>query len=190
MANETVVADGVERGTVKFFSRSKGYGFIWPQGQMTVEEEDRENVFFHSSAVLPVNGKVPDLMSGDEVTFVVGEGDQGQLALDIRRTKSAKTRATTSLVSTNVTIGIRKSTLPLMAAVMEDLTKPENAASFKPEELEALKEVAATMAAANERLFIDLKQAEKKEAVAAKTEKGSTEKPAKANKKSAPAPEA
>jgi CspA family cold shock protein len=61
------------KGTVKWYSGRKGYGFI--QG------EDGKDVFVHRSA-LPI-GTI--LNEGDQVEFSVEESDRGPKAVRIRR---------------------------------------------------------------------------------------------------------
>ena len=58
-------------GTVKWFSESKGYGFI--------EQDSGDDLFVHHSEVQ--NG---DLKEGQEVEFEVGEGQKGPCATNVR----------------------------------------------------------------------------------------------------------
>jgi CspA family cold shock protein len=61
-------------GTVKWFSNSKGYGFISP-------EEGGEDVFAHFSAIEMEGYKC--LKEGQEVLFDVSEGPKGLQAAKI-----------------------------------------------------------------------------------------------------------
>jgi CspA family cold shock protein len=63
-----------EVGTVKWFDRRKGYGFI--------VRENGDDIFVHYSAILEPDGSLDD---GDHVTFVVGPGRKGEAALEVRR---------------------------------------------------------------------------------------------------------
>lgn len=61
-------------GTVKWFSNSKGYGFI--------EREEGEDVFVHFSQIEAPGYKT--LEQGQKVTFEVGEGPKGPQASAVR----------------------------------------------------------------------------------------------------------
>ena len=62
------------RGTVKFFNTQKGYGFI--------AQEEGDDVFVHYSNITGSGFK--NLEEGQEVEFEIGEGRQGDEALDVR----------------------------------------------------------------------------------------------------------
>ena len=62
-------------GTVKWFSESKGYGFI--------EQEDGEDLFVHHSAINMAGFKT--LNEGDSVTFNVEQGQKGPAAVDVTK---------------------------------------------------------------------------------------------------------
>jgi len=59
------------KGTVKWFSTDKGYGFI--------EQESGEDIFVHHSEV-----QGDTLREGDKVEFEVGEGRKGPAAKGVR----------------------------------------------------------------------------------------------------------
>ena len=61
------------KGTVKFFNKMKGFGFI--------KAEDGKEVFVHESAL----GSGVNLEEDDEVTFDVVEGDRGLKAENIKK---------------------------------------------------------------------------------------------------------
>lgn len=63
------------RGTVKWFSNDKGYGFIKP-------DEEGEDVFVHFSGVVGEGFK--SLSEGDVVEFEVTPGDRGPQATNVR----------------------------------------------------------------------------------------------------------
>ncbi len=61
-------------GTVQWFSRVKGYGFIRPDGQ-------EEDVFVHYSAI---NGEgYRNLNEGQRVEFTLEDSDKGPQAVDV-----------------------------------------------------------------------------------------------------------
>lgn len=65
----------IHTGTVKWFSRQKGYGFIQP-------DEEGDDVFFHFTQLA---GGLTDLLEGTRVSFVMGKGPKGRdQAQDVR----------------------------------------------------------------------------------------------------------
>jgi CspA family cold shock protein len=60
-------------GTVKWFNDDKGFGFI--------EREGGEDVFVHFSSIRGDGFK--SLRDGQEVEFILGEGQKGPQALDV-----------------------------------------------------------------------------------------------------------
>lgn len=63
----------MEKGSVKWFSRTKGYGFI--------EREEGEDVFVHFSAIKDEGFK--SLEEGDKVEFEVVDGEKGPQAENV-----------------------------------------------------------------------------------------------------------
>jgi CspA family cold shock protein len=61
----------MEKGTVKFFNQTKGFGFI------KVEGSDKE-VFVH------VSGLKEEIRENDQVVFEVQEGKKGLNAVNVR----------------------------------------------------------------------------------------------------------
>ena len=61
------------RGTVKWFSAEKGYGFITP--------EDGADVFVHYSAIQSTGYR--KLEAGDQVEFEITEGPKGKQASEV-----------------------------------------------------------------------------------------------------------
>jgi CspA family cold shock protein len=66
--------NGRIRGTVQWFSRVKGYGFIRPDGQ-------EEDVFVHYSAIRGEGYR--NLSEGQRVEFTVEDSPKGPQAVDI-----------------------------------------------------------------------------------------------------------
>ncbi|WDL97850.1 cold shock domain-containing protein [Alicyclobacillus sp. ALC3] len=64
------------RGTVKWFSSEKGYGFITP-------EDGGNDVFVHFSAINSQGFRT--LNEGDQVEFDVEEGQRGLQAANVTR---------------------------------------------------------------------------------------------------------
>ena len=62
-------------GTVKWFSRAKGYGFI--------QREGGEDVFVHFSAIQ--GGGFRNLEEGDQVEFTIESSPKGAQAADVVR---------------------------------------------------------------------------------------------------------
>ena len=65
----------METGTVKWFNRTKGFGFI--------EREEGEDVFVHFSAIEMDGFKV--LQAGDRVEFEITEGEKGPQASNVKK---------------------------------------------------------------------------------------------------------
>ena len=61
----------MSNGTVKFFNRSKGFGFITP-------DEGNKDIFVHQ------NGLIDDINEGDKVSYDVEEGQKGLNAVNVK----------------------------------------------------------------------------------------------------------
>ncbi len=69
------------RGTIKFFSESRGYGFI--KSDESAGEEKKEDLFVHHSQIAESGYRT--LREGDEVTFDVKDGQRGPEAVNVQR---------------------------------------------------------------------------------------------------------
>lgn len=61
----------MNKGTVKFFNDSKGFGFI-------VEEGTNKDYFVH------VSGLIDEIREGDQVEFELVDGKKGLNAVDVK----------------------------------------------------------------------------------------------------------
>jgi len=61
----------MKKGTVKFFSGSKGFGLV-------IEDETKEEYFVH------VSGLIDEIHEGDAVEFELKEGRKGLNAVDVK----------------------------------------------------------------------------------------------------------
>jgi len=73
-AEETSKSVTKERGTVKWFSAEKGYGFI--------QRKNGPDVFVHQSAILTEGYRT--LEQGQTVEFEVVKGEKGLQAVNVR----------------------------------------------------------------------------------------------------------
>jgi CspA family cold shock protein len=64
------------KGTVKWYDRKKGYGFI--------EAEEGYDIYVHTSSIK--GGGLRNLYKGDKVSFDVGSGKKGPVAIDVQVT--------------------------------------------------------------------------------------------------------
>ena len=62
----------MNKGTVKFFNESKGFGFI-------IEEGTGKEYFVH------VSGLIDEIRENDEVTFDLQEGKKGMNAVNVKQ---------------------------------------------------------------------------------------------------------
>lgn len=63
----------MKNGTVKFFNKLKGFGFITP-------DDDSKDVFVHKSDL------IDEIADGDKVSYDVAEGPKGLNAVDVKLT--------------------------------------------------------------------------------------------------------
>ena len=65
----------MEKGTVKWFNSSKGFGFI--------SRNEKEDIFVHFSSIVAKGYK--SLEAGDEVEFEVEDGPKGKQAINVSK---------------------------------------------------------------------------------------------------------
>ena len=80
---------GPHEGSVKWFSSEKGYGFII--------HPNRDEVFFHSSGVMP--GEPLHFPDGTRVTYLIEETEKGPQAVDVARMDDSDQEEEASQVS-------------------------------------------------------------------------------------------
>ena len=61
----------MEKGTVKFFNDSKGYGFI-------IDDDSKKEYFVH------ISGLIDEVKEGDSVEFELTEGKKGLNAVNVK----------------------------------------------------------------------------------------------------------
>tara|TARA_R110002012_G_scaffold81945_3_gene207444 strand:+ start:30477 stop:30710 length:234 start_codon:yes stop_codon:yes gene_type:complete len=72
--NSEATKEATKEGTVKFFNRTKGFGFI------TSNDSDEE-IFVHKSNL------IDRVKKSDKVTFQIEKSDRGLVATNVRRLK-------------------------------------------------------------------------------------------------------
>ena len=67
------------KGSVKWFSNQKGFGFLRPDGA----DENTKDIFVHFSSIQGDGYKT--LKEGEEVEFEVQQGPKGEQAINVHR---------------------------------------------------------------------------------------------------------
>lgn len=71
------------KGTIKFFSYRRGYGFI-------INQNIKEDIFFHFSSISNLPGMVVYLIPGENVEFDLIKGPRGFLAKNVTSRNKVK----------------------------------------------------------------------------------------------------
>lgn len=125
-------------GIVKFYSKGKAFGFIWPVEDMNKPENERTEHFFHSSGRVALSDKsLPDFNPGDEVTYELAESPHkdGTNAVSVTLTRAIPREPRKSNPNVpRTTIGILKGDVAVLAPFLEVLH-----GSMDQEMMEALK---------------------------------------------------
>ena len=74
---DSQTAPGNLEGTIKWFNRRKGYGFIL--------EDSGEEIFFHQREIAATNGESADIDKGQKVRFSRSETDKGPQAQGVSK---------------------------------------------------------------------------------------------------------
>jgi CspA family cold shock protein len=74
------MSDNTMIGVVKWFNNTKGYGFITVDGRTS-------DIFVHYSAI--TGDGYRSLEEGDQVSFVIGQGQKGEEARNVQRLPKA-----------------------------------------------------------------------------------------------------
>lgn len=72
--DDSMKEDPIRRGTVTFYNESKGFGFIR-------DNETKESIFVHA------NNLLEDIREGNLVSFEIGMGPKGPMAMKVKQIK-------------------------------------------------------------------------------------------------------
>jgi len=85
----------MQKGTVKWFNATKGYGFI--------STEEGEDVFVHFSAIQAEGFKTLD--EGDEVEFEIVEAEKGPQAANVTKIEGSEETGETEELENTMDLG-------------------------------------------------------------------------------------
>lgn len=129
----------METGTVKWFNKAKGYGFI--------ARESGDDVFVHFKSIMA--GDFKTLSEGERVEFEIERGPKGLLATSIRRISDWSTKNQAKLLSLGRQLSFAEAALDLtvsddispekLGKLLSALNRLHFNLSGKPMEIESIK---------------------------------------------------
>lgn len=129
-------------GVVKFFNDKAGFGFIWPDSAMSQPADQRENIFFHASALIDIeDDEKYNVGSDDIVSFEIVDGKRGPQATDVKLVKSAREKRKISIPASKIALPVKRESIPLLSDLVKHILSEKNIGQFSPQERDALEDL-------------------------------------------------